>query len=85
MTGNEHHFTRQHAQGDAFSFLKQMVELRAILFETRLQVENALEHLLNCGDVAANAYLAAKMGLQVWRSRKVISMCVSLRIHRTWS
>ena len=36
VTGHEHHLTRQHAQWDAFSLLEKMVELRAILFETRL-------------------------------------------------
>ena len=36
VTWHEHHLTRQHAQWDAFSLLEKMVELRAILFETRL-------------------------------------------------
>ena len=44
---------------DSLIFGKQVVELRAVGLETGLQVEDALEHLLHCGNVASDAGFAA--------------------------
>ena len=51
-----------------------MVELRTVGLEARLQVEDALEHLLHGGDVMANGSLAAELCLQVGRGGQVVGM-----------
>jgi hypothetical protein len=51
-----------------------VVELRTVGLEARLQVEDALEHLLHGGDVMANGGFAAELRLQVGRGRQVVRM-----------
>ena len=79
MAGHEHHLAGQVAQRNGLTFLKEVVELRAVVLEARLQVEHVLEYALHLGDVGTNADLSTELASQVGCGREVVGVGMGLQ------
>ena len=65
MPGNEERFADEFPSRKGFITYEQLVKLRSIGLERWLQVKDALENLLNFGDVLANGYFSTQIFFQV--------------------
>lgn len=67
------------ADPERFVRREQVIELRTVDAEFRLQIEQRLEHVLNFADRLANGDLAAQFAAQIRRGGEVVGVGVSLQ------
>ena len=84
VAGHRQRLRLQGANRKGVAVFKQVVELAAVGSEFRLQMEDALEHVLHLGDLAADGNFAAQVLAQIGRRREVVGMGMGFQnpVHR---
>ncbi len=71
MAGYQHHLAGPVAQCNSLTFFEEVVKLRAVVLEARLQVMNLLEYALYLDDVGPHTNFSIELVPQVRRGREV--------------